>query len=74
MFKKRSYNMNRYDDENKIISDFQESDLTQNILFFDKSQTCEDIFSIYDRESWQDWINTSDKSSLPHDFLHLNIH
>lgn len=67
--------MNRYDDENKIISDFQESDLTQSVLFFDKSQTCKDIFSIYDRESWQDWINTSDKSSLPPDvFIHLNIH
>lgn len=60
--------MNRYDNENNIISDFQfiQDDF---VLLFNSTKTAKKIYhSIHSKEQWKKWVNSSGKSDPPPDF------
>ncbi|MDE6019460.1 MAG: hypothetical protein K2H01_00470 [Ruminococcus sp.] len=60
--------MNRFDDENKIISDFQNVK-DGEVLFVTQSSISEDVYhSIHTKTLWDKWINSSGKSDPPPDY------
>lgn len=60
--------MNRFDDEKRIIMDFQ--DVEDNTVFFVvKSEEAEGVYqSIHSLDLWEKWTNSSGKSDPPPDF------
>lgn len=60
--------MNRYDKEERIISDFQDID-TSEIGFGTSNLKTISIFnSIHNKSKWKKWIDSSSKKELPPDF------
>ena len=60
--------MNRFDDENKIISDFQRV-ADGEVMFVTQSEEAEKVYrSIHTKTSWSKWINSSGKSDPPPDY------
>ena len=54
--------MNRFDDEDKIISQFQEVN-DNEVMFATQSETIEAVYSsIHTEALWKNWINSSGKS------------
>ena len=51
--------MNRFDDEDKIISQFQEVN-DNEVMFAAQSETIEDVYiSIHTEALWNNWKNSS---------------
>lgn len=60
--------MNRFDDEDKIISQFQRVD-DNEVMFATQSETIEAVYlSIHTEALWNNWINSSGKSDPPPDY------
>lgn len=60
--------MNRFDDENRIISDFQQVE-DNSVFFVVESKEAENIYQqIHSTELWKNWTNSSGKSDPPPDF------
>lgn len=60
--------MNRFDDENKIILDFQNVE-DKEVLFVTQSPAAEYVYrSIHIKSLWDKWINSSGKSDPPPDY------
>ena len=60
--------MNRFDDEDKIISQFQEVN-DNEVMFATQSETIESVYlSIHTKALWSNWINSSGKSDPPPDY------
>ena len=60
--------MNRFDNEDKIISQFQEVN-DNEVMFATQSETIEAVYSsIHTEALWKNWINSSDKSDPPPDY------
>ena len=60
--------MNRFDDEDKIISQFQEVN-DNEVMFATQSETIEAVYSsIHTEALWKNWINSSGKSDPPPDY------
>lgn len=60
--------MNRFNDENKIISDFQNVE-DSSVLFVVESENAEKVYhSIHSLELWKKWVDSSDKDAPPPDF------
>lgn len=60
--------MNRYDKEDRIISDFRDLDSFEIWLMPNNSKTRKIYFSLSDENSWKEWTDTSAKNELPPDF------
>lgn len=60
--------MNRYDKEDRIISDFRDLDSSEIGLMPNNSKTRKIYFSLSDENSWKEWTDTSAKNELPPDF------
>lgn len=60
--------MNRFDDEDKIISQFQRVN-DNEVMFATQSETIEAVYlSIHTEALWNNWINSSGKSDPPPDY------
>lgn len=60
--------MNRFDDEDKIISQFQEVN-DNEVMFATQSEMIEAVYSsIHTEALWKNWINSSSKSDPPPDY------
>lgn len=60
--------MNRYDDENKIVEDFQQIK-DGSVFFAIESDEAEAVYqSIHMKDVWVNWVNSSGKSDSPPDF------
>lgn len=60
--------MNRFDNEDKIISQFQEVN-DNEVMFATQSETIEAVYSsIHTEALWKNWINSSGKSDPPPDY------
>lgn len=60
--------MNRFDDEDKIISQFQSVN-DNEVMFATQSETIEAVYlSIHTEALWNNWINSSGKSDPPPDY------
>ena len=60
--------MNLYDNENKIIESFQKIKSDEILLVSENNNNEKILQSIYNKENWKYWINSSGKSDLPPDF------
>ena len=59
--------VNRFDNEDKIISQFQEVN-DNEVMFATQSETIEAVYSsIHTEALWKNWINSSGKSDPPPD-------
>ena len=60
--------MNRLDDENKIMSDFQQVN-DNEVMFITQSEEAERVYrAIHTEALWNKWINSSSKSDPPPDY------
>lgn len=60
--------MNRFDDEDKIISQFQRVN-DNEVMFATQSETIKAVYlSIHKETLWNNWINSSGKSDPPPDY------
>ena len=60
--------VNRFDNEDKIISQFQEVN-DNEVMFATQSETIEAVYSsIHTEALWKNWINSSGKSDPPPDY------
>ncbi len=60
--------MNRYDNENVIIRDFQQIGFFDTILYPSYIKTMRIYRSIHNKRKWAQWTDSSSKKDLPPDF------